>query len=89
MMISGKIFEVQEVGVFSPNEKPVEKLRAGEVGYILANIKNTADVKIGDTVTTVQNPAKDPSQDSKSSLLLFLQESIRLILQILKWYEMP
>lgn len=60
MMISGKIFEVQEVGVFSPNEKPVEKLRAGEVGYILANIKNTADVKIGDTVTTVQNPAKDP-----------------------------
>jgi GTP-binding protein LepA len=60
MMVTGKIFEVQEVGVFSPNEKPVEKLRPGEVGYILANIKNTADVKIGDTITTIQNPAKDP-----------------------------
>lgn len=60
MMISGKIFEVQEVGIFSPNEKPVAKLQAGEVGYILANIKNTADVKIGDTVTTVLNPAKEP-----------------------------
>ncbi len=60
MMVSGKVFEVQEVGVFSPTEKPVEKLRPGEVGYVLANIKNTADVKIGDTVTTVQNPAKDP-----------------------------
>jgi GTP-binding protein LepA len=60
MMVSGKVFEVQEVGVFSPTEKPVEKLRPGEVGYILANIKNTADVKIGDTVTTIQNPAKDP-----------------------------
>ncbi len=59
MMISGKIFEVQEVGIFSPHEKPVEKLQAGEVGYILANIKNTADVKIGDTVTTVINPAKE------------------------------
>lgn len=60
MMVTGKVFEVQEVGIFSPNEKPVEKLRAGEVGYVLANIKNTADVKIGDTVTTVQNPAKEP-----------------------------
>ena len=60
MMISGKVFEVQEVGIFSPNEKPVAKLQAGEVGYVLANIKNTADVKIGDTVTTVLNPAKEP-----------------------------
>ena len=59
MMVSGKIFEVQEVGIFSPHEKPVEKLQAGEVGYVLANIKNTADVKIGDTVTTVVNPAKE------------------------------
>ncbi len=59
MMISGKVFEVQEVGIFSPHEKPVEKLQAGEVGYILANIKNTADVKIGDTVTTLNNSAKE------------------------------
>jgi GTP-binding protein LepA len=60
MMATGKTFEVQEVGIFSPNEKPVDKLQAGEVGYILANIKNTADVKIGDTVTTALNSAKEP-----------------------------
>ncbi|MBM3199139.1 MAG: elongation factor 4, partial [Chlamydiae bacterium] len=60
MMATEKVFEVQEVGIFSPNEKPVSKLQAGEVGYILANIKNTQDVKIGDTVTTALNPAKEP-----------------------------
>jgi GTP-binding protein LepA len=59
MMATGKTFEVQEVGIFSPDEKPVDVLRAGEVGYILANIKNTSDVKIGDTVTTSQNPAQE------------------------------
>ncbi len=60
MMALGKTFEVQEVGIFSPDEKPVEQLRPGEVGYILANIKNTADVKIGDTITTNQSPAQTP-----------------------------
>jgi GTP-binding protein LepA len=60
MMVTGKTFEVQEVGIFSPNEKPVDKLRAGEVGYVLANIKNTSDVKIGDTITETQNPASEP-----------------------------
>ena len=59
MMISGKVFEVQEVGVFSPTEKPVERLRPGEVGYVFANIKNTADVKIGDTITTTTNSATE------------------------------
>lgn len=59
-MATDKTFEVQEVGIFSPNEKPVDKLRAGEVGYVFANIKNTADIKIGDTITTIQNPAHEP-----------------------------
>ncbi len=58
MMATGKTFEVLETGIFAPNEKPVEKLRAGEVGYIVANIKNTADIKIGDTITLQKNPAK-------------------------------
>lgn len=60
MMVTEKVFEVLEVGVFSPKEKSVDVLRPGEVGYLLANIKNTADVKIGDTVTSSRKPAIDP-----------------------------
>lgn len=57
MMVSGKMFEILEVGVFSPQEKPVDVLRPGEVGYFVANIKKSEDVKIGDTVTSQKNPA--------------------------------
>jgi len=46
MMATDKAFEVLQVGIFTPNEKPVESLKAGEVGFFNANIKNTADVKI-------------------------------------------
>jgi GTP-binding protein LepA len=60
MMATDKAFEVLQVGIFTPNEKPVESLKAGEVGFFNANIKNTADVKIGDTVTTFKQPAKEP-----------------------------
>jgi GTP-binding protein LepA len=60
MMATGKTFEVLEVGIFSPDEKPVDVLRPGEVGYLLANIKNTADVKIGDTITSSRKSATEP-----------------------------
>ena len=60
MMATNKNFEVLEVGIFSPEERPTETLRPGEVGYILANIKNTADVKIGDTITATKKPASEP-----------------------------
>ncbi len=60
MMATGKTFEVLEVGIFSPDEKPVGVLRPGEVGYLLANIKNTADVKIGDTITSSRKPVTEP-----------------------------
>ncbi len=59
-MVSDKSFEVQEVGIFSPSEKPVESLKPGEVGYLLANIKKTADVKIGETITLKKKPALEP-----------------------------
>lgn len=58
-MASDKTFEVLELGIFSPNEKPVESLRPGEVGYIVANIKKTSDVKIGETVTLKKQPATE------------------------------
>lgn len=52
LLATGKSFEVQEVGVFRPKATAVKSLRAGEVGYLVANIKNVKDVKIGDTITT-------------------------------------
>lgn len=64
-MATSKTFEVLEVGVFSPKEKPVEILRAGEVGYVVANIKNTSDIKIGDTITLAKNPAQKPLEGFK------------------------
>lgn len=60
MMATGKTFEVLEVGIFSPDEKPVESLRPGEVGYLLANIRVTSDVKIGDTITSARKPVETP-----------------------------
>jgi GTP-binding protein LepA len=59
-MANQKTFEVNDVGIFAPNEKPTEVLRPGEVGFFVANIKNTADVKIGDTVTLHKNAASTP-----------------------------
>lgn len=60
MMVTDKDYEVLEVGVFTPKETPIDILRPGEVGYLVANIKNTSDVKIGDTLTSLKSPAKDP-----------------------------
>jgi GTP-binding protein LepA len=60
MMATDKSFEVLEVGIFSPGEKVVDILRPGEVGYVVANIKKTSDVKIGDTITTFRGSAPDP-----------------------------
>jgi len=60
MMSTDKTFEVLDVGVFTPKERPVESLRPGEVGYIVANIKNPADVKVGDTITLHRHAAPDP-----------------------------
>lgn len=59
-MESTKSFEVLEVGIFSPNEKPVERLLPGEVGYIACNIKKTSDVKIGETITLKKDPVSEP-----------------------------
>lgn len=57
LMATGKTFEVSEVGIFAPNERSVDVLRPGEVGYLTATIKNPTDVKIGDTITLHKFPA--------------------------------
>lgn len=60
LMVMNKTYEVIEVGVFAPNATPVDSLQPGEVGYVIANIKNTADVKIGDTITSTKQSALEP-----------------------------
>jgi len=60
LMNSERGYEVQEVGVFRPEMEAVERLSAGEVGYIVANIKEPADVLIGDTITTAANSCSEP-----------------------------
>ncbi|MBR6801933.1 MAG: translation elongation factor 4 [Eubacteriaceae bacterium] len=59
-MATNKVFEVEEVGVFTDVLRPVDALHSGEVGYLTASIKNVADTRVGDTVTLVENPAKEP-----------------------------
>lgn len=60
MFSTGKIFEVTEVGIFRPNLFPISELKAGEVGYIAASIKNVKDTRVGDTITDADNPADSP-----------------------------
>ena len=55
-----KKFEVQELGVFSPKPSPMERLIAGEVGLLVANVKELADAKVGDTVTDELRPTETP-----------------------------
>src|SRR5690349_18373965 len=60
MMNTGKVHEVDEVGWFAPRPRPAEKLTAGEVGYVIAAIKNVIDARVGDTVTSSEHGAKEP-----------------------------
>ena len=61
MMASGREFDVTEVGAFLPaGYLPTGCLRAGEVGYIAASIKDIADIRVGDTITHVERPAQEP-----------------------------
>lgn len=60
MMSTGKDYEVKEVGVFAPKMIKTDKLEPGAVGYLIANIKETSESKIGDTITGKLNPAKEP-----------------------------
>ncbi|GGA68782.1 translation elongation factor 4 [Ornithinibacillus halotolerans] len=60
MMATGKEFEVNEVGVFTPKQVPLKELHVGDVGYITASIKNVGDTRVGDTITLANNPAKEP-----------------------------
>jgi GTP-binding protein LepA len=60
LMSSGKTFEVQQVGVFTPQMVRVEALTAGQVGFVTAAIKRVTDSRIGETITEAQNPTAEP-----------------------------
>ena len=59
-MGNGKTFDIQELGVFTPQPDPVPELHAGEVGYLTANIRSPHDVIAGDTVTEAGRPSAEP-----------------------------
>ncbi|MEK3934140.1 translation elongation factor 4 [Sporosarcina sp. FSL W7-1349] len=60
MMATGKTFEVIETGVFTPNISMRDELTVGDVGFLSASIKNVGDTRVGDTITSVKNPASEP-----------------------------
>ena len=65
MLATGGIFEVVELGVHTPKEEKYHTLQSGEVGYIAASIKDISLVSVGDTITTLGNPAVEPLEGYK------------------------
>ena len=70
MLGTNSSYTIDEVGIFTPKKVPLKTIQAGEIGYIIAGIKNVSDTQIGDTITDFQKPCKDalkgfrPSQPS-------------------------
>ncbi|TVX94330.1 translation elongation factor 4 [Paenibacillus agilis] len=60
MMATGKTFEVIEVGAFKPRMSSVDELNVGDVGFVVAGIKNVGDTRVGDTITDMKNPTAEP-----------------------------
>ncbi|MBB6448817.1 GTP-binding protein LepA [Geomicrobium halophilum] len=60
MMATGKEFEVNEVGIFTPQAIAADQLSVGDVGFLTASIKNVGDSRVGDTITKANNEASEP-----------------------------
>lgn len=60
MMSTGRTFDVTEVGVSSGGHKTLDALYAGEVGYVVASIKEVGEARVGDTITDAENPTAEP-----------------------------
>jgi len=59
-MGNGKVYQITDLGKLMPRPKQVDRIGTGEVGYVVASIKDLHDVRIGDTVTDLDEPATDP-----------------------------
>src|SRR5699024_5210122 len=60
MMATDKEYEVNDIGVFTPEPEPHESLTVGDVGYLTASIKDVSDTRVGDTITLANHPASEP-----------------------------
>ena len=60
LMANGSVYQAEEIGIRSPKMQSTDRLKAGEVGYIIANIKTVSDTQIGDTITEDQRPTETP-----------------------------
>ena len=68
LMATDKVYDVTEVGVFTPNILPIGSLSAGDVGYITASIKNVRDARVGDTITEASRPTDEPLPGYKPAI---------------------
>lgn len=68
LMATNKSYEVTEVGVFTPKLLPINELRAGDVGYVAASIKNVRDARVGDTITEVDRPTDSALEGYKPAV---------------------
>ncbi|MEL0105692.1 MAG: translation elongation factor 4 [Rhodospirillaceae bacterium] len=68
MMSSGAVYQIDQVGTFTPKPAKTDELGPGEVGYLTASIKTVADTNVGDTITSEKNPTAEPLPGFKPSV---------------------
>ncbi len=73
-MRSGRTYTITELGKFTPEMTPVDRLGTGEVGYVIANIRELADVTIGDTITDQAEPALEPLPGYKAPMQMVFSD---------------
>jgi GTP-binding protein LepA len=74
LMGLGSTYQITELGKFRPDMRPVEQLGTGEVGYVIANIRNLGDVRIGDTITDDLRPAPDALKGYKPPMQMVFSD---------------
>ena len=67
MLETNSAYTIDEVGIFTPKKVPIKTIQAGEIGYIIAGIKNVSDTQIGDTITDFQKPCSEALQGFRPS----------------------
>ena len=74
MMGTNRNYQISELGKFTPEMKRADSLGAGEVGYVIANIRTLSDITIGDTITLAKEPAKKPLTGYKKPLQMVFSD---------------